>query len=95
MRIVLLCVAILPWLLLISGSSVWSLLGGDVSLGASKLSASSAFEWRQLRDVLRWWEGRRELALSLETWPEPEGDVDECLTRYQDAKHNEICVISS
>ncbi|KAF4146375.1 hypothetical protein GN958_ATG04400 [Phytophthora infestans] len=88
----LLCVALPPWLLLISGSSVWSLFwrpSDDVLLGTSKL------EWRQVRNVLRWLEGRRDVVLSLETWPEPDTDMDECLTRYRDAKHNEICVISS
>ncbi|KAG3173775.1 hypothetical protein PI126_g681 [Phytophthora idaei] len=100
--VLLLCVAILPWLLLICGSPVWSLFGseakspwrpsGGAALETSKLSESSTFEWLS---VLRWWERRRELALSLETWPEPEMDMDECLTRYRDAKHNEICVISS
>ncbi|KAL3660052.1 hypothetical protein V7S43_014974 [Phytophthora oleae] len=67
--VLLLFVAILPWLLLYETPSEW-------------------------RPLLNWWKGRQELAFGLDTWPEPDIDTDECLTRYRDAKHNEICVIS-
>ncbi|KAK1944610.1 hypothetical protein P3T76_004522 [Phytophthora citrophthora] len=65
--VLLLFVAVLPWLLLCETPSEWK--------------------------SLSWWKGRQ-LAISLDTWPEPDIDTDECMTRYRDAKHNEICVIS-
>ncbi|EGZ06004.1 hypothetical protein PHYSODRAFT_307660 [Phytophthora sojae] len=104
-RIVWVLVATMPWLLLLlsgpplwpssehEAKSSWSWRTLDVSFGSvSMLNGVATFEWRQL---LRWWSGRRELALTLDTWPEPEIDMDECVTHYRDAKHNEVCVISS
>ncbi|KAE8883452.1 hypothetical protein PF005_g69 [Phytophthora fragariae] len=95
-------VAIMPWVLLLLGPSPWSPSENearsswrtmDVPLvSVSMLNGVATFEWRKL---LRWWNGRRELALTLDTWPEPEIDMDECLARYRDSKHNEVCVISS
>lgn len=67
--VLLLFVAVLPWLLLCEIPS-------------------------EVKSLLSWWKGRQELAFSLETWPEPDIDTDECMTRYRDAKYNEICVIS-
>ncbi|OWZ14623.1 hypothetical protein PHMEG_00011876 [Phytophthora megakarya] len=84
-RFVLVFVAILPWLLLFSESS-------SKTEGTSIVSMLSVFKWRELRDLL--WEGRNEFDFTLDSWPETENE-DECLDHYRDAKHNDICVISS
>jgi hypothetical protein len=93
-RAVLMCVAALPWLLLISGSSLRLPWGHEAKASVSAVSRLHDASTVELRAVLQWWNGRREPALTLETWPEPEIDMDECLAHYQDAKHGEVCVIS-
>ncbi|KAG6618796.1 uncharacterized protein IUM83_01430 [Phytophthora cinnamomi] len=93
-RVVLVFVAIIPWVLLLSGLSLWSPSESEARSSwqagdaLSMLNGAGTFEWQ-------WWKGSQELALTLDTWPEPEIDMDECLARYRDSKHNEICVISS
>nr|P0CV32.1 RecName: Full=Secreted RxLR effector protein 89; Flags: Precursor [Plasmopara viticola] len=60
----------------------------------SRVKKPSSSKWRHLRTILQWWQERRKQAHLLDTWQKQAMDMDECLTRYRDAKHDDICVIS-